>query len=57
MKIDPHTYAESFITEDPFKTYARARGVEIGAHDVTCNPGRRCLPQAFGFYALSTVSC
>jgi hypothetical protein len=29
MKIDPHTYAESFITEDPFKTYARARGLKL----------------------------
>ena len=55
MKIDPHTYAESFITEDPFKTYARARGVEIGAHDVTPGVGAYLKHLAFTLSAQSVV--
>lgn len=39
MKIDPHTYAENFITEDHFKSQARARGLELGAVDVTPGAG------------------
>ena len=39
MIIDPHSYAESFIGEDPTKSAARARGVEIGTLDVTPGAG------------------
>ena len=39
MKIDPHTYAENFITEDHYKSQARARGLELGAVDVTPGAG------------------
>jgi len=37
--IDPHSYAESFIGEDAVKAAARARGVEIGTHDVSPGTG------------------
>ena len=37
--IDPHSYAESFIAEDAVKAAARARGVEIGTHDVSPGTG------------------
>ena len=39
MIIDPHSYAESFIAEDAIKTAARARGVEIGTHDISPGAG------------------
>lgn len=39
MKTDPHSYAETFITEDFFKSQARARGVEYGTVDVTPGAG------------------
>lgn len=39
MMIDPHSYAESFIAEDAVKAAARARGVEIGTHDVSPGTG------------------
>lgn len=39
MIIDPHSYAETFIGEDAIKTAARARGIEIGTHDVTQGAG------------------
>ena len=39
MIIDPHSYAESFISEDAIKLAARARGVEIGTRDVTQGAG------------------
>jgi predicted O-methyltransferase YrrM len=39
MIIDPHSYAEGFISEDAVKAAARARGVEVGAHDVTQGAG------------------
>ena len=55
MKIDPHAYAENFIAEDPFKTYARARGVEIGAHDVTPGVGAYLKHLAFTLSAQSVV--
>ena len=38
-RIDPHTYAENFITEDEFQIRARARGVEVGANDATTGVG------------------
>jgi len=37
--IDPHSYAESFIAEDAVKAAARARGIEIGTHDVSPGTG------------------
>jgi len=37
--IDPHSYAECFIAEDAVKAAARARGVEIGTHDVSPGTG------------------
>jgi predicted O-methyltransferase YrrM len=39
MIIDPHSYAESFISEDAIKLAARARGVEIGTRDVSQGAG------------------
>lgn len=39
MIINPHEYAESFISEDAVKQAARARGVEIGTHDVSPGTG------------------
>jgi len=39
MIIDPHSYAESFISEDACKSASRARGVEIGTRDVTPGAG------------------
>ncbi len=39
MRIDPHTYSENFIAENFFMTQARARGVEVGAVDVTPGVG------------------
>ena len=39
MRVDPHTFAENFITEDHFKSQARARGVELGAVDTTPGAG------------------
>lgn len=39
MKIDPHSYAESFIVEDVIKSSARARGVELGLIDIAPGAG------------------
>lgn len=39
MKIDPHTYSETFIPEDENLISARRRGVEVGAVDVTPGTG------------------
>ncbi len=39
MMIDPHTYSESFISEDEIKKSARSRGEEIGAVDTTSGTG------------------
>ncbi len=39
MKIDVHSYAESFIQEDEILLAARARGVEVGATDVSQGAG------------------
>lgn len=39
MIIDPHSYAEGFISEDAIKRAARARGVEIGTTDVSQGAG------------------
>ena len=32
MKIDVHSYSESFIHEDEVLVNARTRGAEVGAH-------------------------
>ena len=39
MIIDPHSYAESFISEDEVKKNARARGEELGVTDATSGAG------------------
>lgn len=39
MKVDMHTYAESFVPEDEILMRARARGVEIGASNITSGTG------------------
>ena len=39
MKLDLHNYAENFIPEDSILQAARARGVEVGAHDTTPGSG------------------
>lgn len=39
MKIDPHSYSEGFISEDEILTNARARGVEVGAKDISQGTG------------------
>lgn len=39
MNITPHSFAESFILENPVKAAARARGVEVGTVDVTPGTG------------------
>jgi predicted O-methyltransferase YrrM len=55
MKIDPHTYAEKFITEDEFQVRARARGVEIGANDATTGVGSYLRALAHQLSAQSVV--
>ncbi|MFZ2228099.1 MAG: class I SAM-dependent methyltransferase [Candidatus Nanopelagicaceae bacterium] len=39
MKVDMHTYAEAFIAEDEVLKRARARGVEIGANNISSGTG------------------
>jgi predicted O-methyltransferase YrrM len=39
MKVDMHTYCESFIPEDDVLLKARARGVEVGANDISSGSG------------------
>lgn len=39
MKVDMHTYAESFVPEDEILARARARGVEIGASNISSGVG------------------
>lgn len=39
MRTDPHTFAENFISEDHFKSQARARGLELGVADTTPGAG------------------
>jgi predicted O-methyltransferase YrrM len=55
MKTDPHSYAENFIPEDHFKAQARARGVELGAVDVTPGVGAYLRHLAFTLSAQSVV--
>lgn len=39
INTSPHDYAENFISESTVQQSARARGVEIGVHDVTPGVG------------------
>jgi predicted O-methyltransferase YrrM len=39
MRIDAHTYCETFVAEDEILTKARARGVEVGAKDISQGAG------------------
>lgn len=39
MKVDMHTYSESFLPEDEIITRARARGVEVGTKDISPGTG------------------
>lgn len=55
MKTDPHTYAEEFIAENHFKSQARARGVELGAVDVTPGAGSYLRHLAYTLSAQSVV--
>jgi len=55
MKIDPHAFAENFITEDHFKSQARARGVEVGAVDATPGSGAYLRHLAFSLSAQAVV--
>jgi predicted O-methyltransferase YrrM len=55
MKIDPHVFAEGFITEDFFKSQARARGVELGTNDTTPGSGAFLRYLAFTLKAQSVV--
>jgi predicted O-methyltransferase YrrM len=55
VKIDPHSYAENFIAEDHFKSQARARGLELGAVDVTPGAGAYLRHLAYTLSAQSIV--
>ena len=55
MNITPHSYAESFVTEDAVKTAARARGLELGAIDVTQGTGAYLRHLAHQLSAQSVV--
>lgn len=39
MKVDMHTYAETFIPEDDVLARARARGEEVGTRDISSGTG------------------
>ena len=53
--IDPHSYAESFISEDEVKKSARARGEEIGVVDATSGAGAYLKHLAHNLSAQSVV--
>lgn len=57
MKIDVHSYAESFIPEDEILLAARARGVEVGARDTSQGTGAylRFLAQLISAQAVVEV--
>ena len=55
MKIDPHTYAENFISEDEFQIRARERGLEVGAKDATTGVGAYLRALAHQLSAQSVV--
>ena len=39
MRVNMHTYCETFVPEDDVLTKARARGVEVGARDISSGTG------------------
>jgi predicted O-methyltransferase YrrM len=57
MRIDVHSYAESFIPEDEILLAARARGVEVGARDASQGTGAylRFLAQLISAQAVVEV--
>ena len=55
MRIDPHAYAEGFISEDEFQIRARARGVEVGAKDASTGVGSYLRTLAHQLSAQSVV--
>jgi predicted O-methyltransferase YrrM len=55
MMTDPHSYAESFISEDEVKKSARARGEEIGVTDATAGAGAYLKHLAHNLSAQSVV--
>jgi predicted O-methyltransferase YrrM len=55
MKIDPHAYAENFISEDEFQIRARNRGIEVGANDATTGVGAFLRSLAHQLSAQSVV--
>ena len=55
MNITPHSYAETFIAEDAIKAAARARGLELGALDVTQGTGAYLRHLAHQLSAQSVV--
>jgi predicted O-methyltransferase YrrM len=55
MITDPHSYAESFISEDEVKRDARARGEEIGVTDATSGTGAYLKHLAHSLSAQSVV--
>jgi predicted O-methyltransferase YrrM len=55
MITDPHSYAESFISEDEVKKEARARGEEIGVTDATSGTGAYLKHLAHSLSAQSVV--
>ena len=55
MKVDTHQFAEGFISEDFFKSQARARGVELGTTDTTPGSGAFLQYLAFTLKAQSVV--
>ena len=55
IRIDPHTYAETFIQEDHFKSQARARGVELATTDTSSGTGAFLRHLAFSLQAQAVV--
>ncbi len=55
IRIDPHSFSENFISEDYFKSQARARGLELGASDSTPGAGAFLRFLAFSLQAQSVV--
>jgi predicted O-methyltransferase YrrM len=55
MITDPHSYSESFISEDEVKKDARARGEEIGVTDATSGTGAFLKHLAHNLSAQSVV--
>jgi predicted O-methyltransferase YrrM len=55
IRIDPHSFSENFISEDYFKSQARARGLELGVNDSTPGAGAFLRFLAFSLQAQSVV--